>query len=240
MPLFVFMAGSPFFSEKFHAHDGAFRHLRLVRSRFCLLLVPAPNRWRSCCLPALASMILILIHHIHLLMYLPTIARHRGACVIISVQGFWPAKMSSQGVAAGVRVLSPCCSCQHNSWGPWRYPRKSSSVICRAAWPTPSRTNLLGFSYIWLSVAFSRSPGYLGSACPPTSWAFRLFALLIWLHAPLWRYFADLIRAPLSDDFHRRIVMAAIIMVSVGYLIMFAIVFDYSRWDFELGRSACF
>ena len=56
-----------------------------------------------------------------------------------------------------------------------------------------------------------------------------VFALLIWLHAPLWRYFADLIRS-LAEDLHRRIVTAAIITVSFAYLIMFAIVFDYSRW----------
>jgi multisubunit Na+/H+ antiporter MnhE subunit len=56
-----------------------------------------------------------------------------------------------------------------------------------------------------------------------------VFALLIWLHTPLWRYFADLIRA-LAADLHRRIVIAAIIFVSAGYLVMFAIVFDYSRW----------
>jgi multisubunit Na+/H+ antiporter MnhE subunit len=52
---------------------------------------------------------------------------------------------------------------------------------------------------------------------------------LIWLHAPLWRYFAELIRA-LAEDLHRRVVIAAIVAVSFGYLIMFAIVFDYSRW----------
>ena len=56
-----------------------------------------------------------------------------------------------------------------------------------------------------------------------------VFALLIWLHAPLWRYFADLIRS-LSDQWHRRIVIAAIVAVSAAYLVMFAIVFDYSRW----------
>ena len=56
-----------------------------------------------------------------------------------------------------------------------------------------------------------------------------VFALLIWLHAPLWRYFARLIGA-LSMQAHRRIVIAAIVAVSAGYLVMFAIVFDYSRW----------
>ena len=56
-----------------------------------------------------------------------------------------------------------------------------------------------------------------------------MFALLIWLHTPLWRYFADLIAA-LSVHAHRRIVIAAIVIVSLVYLVMFAMVFDYSRW----------
>ncbi len=56
-----------------------------------------------------------------------------------------------------------------------------------------------------------------------------VFALLIWLHTPLWKYFAALIRS-LSDDLHRRVVIAAIVAVSLGYLIIFAVVFDYSRW----------
>ena len=45
----------------------------------------------------------------------------------------------------------------------------------------------------------------------------------------LWKYFAGLIRA-LSDDLHRRVVIASLVMVSAGYLIIFATVFDYSRW----------
>jgi len=56
-----------------------------------------------------------------------------------------------------------------------------------------------------------------------------VFALLVWLHAPLWKYFVNVIRS-LSDELHRRLVIAAIVMVSAAYLIMFAIVFDYSRW----------
>jgi hypothetical protein len=56
-----------------------------------------------------------------------------------------------------------------------------------------------------------------------------VFALLIWLHTPLWRTFADTIRA-LARDGHRRVVIAGLTGVSLGYLVMFAIVFDYSRW----------
>jgi hypothetical protein len=56
-----------------------------------------------------------------------------------------------------------------------------------------------------------------------------VFALLIWLHTPLWRYFDSLIRS-LAEPTHRRLVVVALIGVSLGYLVMFAMVFDYSRW----------
>jgi hypothetical protein len=56
-----------------------------------------------------------------------------------------------------------------------------------------------------------------------------VYALLLWLHAPLWRFFSGSIRA-LSDIRHQRIVLAAIGVISLAYLVMFAMVFDYSRW----------
>jgi hypothetical protein len=52
---------------------------------------------------------------------------------------------------------------------------------------------------------------------------------LIWLHTPLWKYLVSLIRA-LAIGSHRRVVVASLVVVSAAYLIIFAIVFDYSRW----------
>src|SRR5258707_6749522 len=72
MPLFVFMAGSPFFLKNFMHTLGHFDIYGCTLA-ICLLLAPA----RSVAFvisAALGSMILVLIHHIHLLMYVPTIA----------------------------------------------------------------------------------------------------------------------------------------------------------------------
>ena len=74
----------------------------------------------------------------------------------------------------------------------------------------PSRTNLLSFSYIWYQ-PLSREIRTPGQRMPSNILGIPVFALLIWLHAPLWRYFADLIRA-LANDSHRRIVIAAIVI----------------------------
>src|SRR3984893_17202504 len=72
MPLFVFMAGSPFFLKNFMHTLGHFDIYGCALA-ICLLLVPARSV-AFVVLAAAASMILILIHHIHLLMYVPTIA----------------------------------------------------------------------------------------------------------------------------------------------------------------------
>src|SRR5258708_38766495 len=91
-----------------------------------------------------------------------------------------------------------------------------------------SRTGLLSCSAV-LSQPLSKELGDTWARMPSNLLGVPVFALLIWLHTPLWRYFAELIRA-LSSAIHRRIVIAAILLVSSGYLVMFAMVFDYSRW----------
>jgi multisubunit Na+/H+ antiporter MnhE subunit len=92
----------------------------------------------------------------------------------------------------------------------------------------PTRANLLSFSYIWYQ-PLSQEIHDTWDRMPSNLLGVPVFALLIWLHAPLWKYLVSLIRS-LSEDWHRRVVITAIVMVSVAYLIMFAIVFDYSRW----------
>jgi len=92
----------------------------------------------------------------------------------------------------------------------------------------PSRNDLLSFSYIWYQ-PLSKEIHDTWARMPSNLLGIPVFALLIWLHTPLWRYFAQTIRA-LGDEWHRRLVVAALLGVSAGYLIMFAIVFDYSRW----------
>ena len=92
----------------------------------------------------------------------------------------------------------------------------------------PARTDLLVFAYIWYQ-PLSKEIADTWARMPSNILGVPVFALLIWLHTPLWRYFARLIGA-LASESHRRVVIAALAIVSAGYLVMFAIVFDYSRW----------
>src|SRR3954471_20723045 len=72
MPLFVFMAGSPFFLKNFMHTLGHFDIYGCALT-ICLLLIPARSVGYVL-LAAAFSIILVMIHHIHLLMYVPTIA----------------------------------------------------------------------------------------------------------------------------------------------------------------------
>ena len=107
-------------------------------------------------------------------------------------------------------------------------PEPEFTAYLRSRMADPSRTDLLSFAYIWYQ-PLAKEVSDTWEKLPHNALGIPVFALLIWLHAPLWRYFRALIDA-LSIDMHRRIVVAAIVVVSLAYLVMFAMVFDYSRW----------
>ena len=222
MPLFVFMAGSPFFLKNFMHTLG---HFDIYGCAFAISLLLVPARSVAfVLLAALASMILILIHHIHLLMYVPTIA----VIVVLRyylVQGF-NRQDAIVGVAASLCVGLLFLAAQF--WGTMPVPEAEFVHYLQSRMADPTRENLLSFSYIWYQ-PLSKEIQDTWERMPSNILGVPVFALLIWLHVPLWQYFANLIRS-LSDEFHRRIVITAIAIVSAAYLIMFAIVFDYSRW----------
>ena len=222
LPLLVLMAGSPFFFKNFMHTLG---HFDIYGCLFAIILLLVPARSILFVLLAAAlSIVLILIHHIHLLMYVPTII------VIVMVRHYLVEGLSRQNVAVGVAAVLAIGALFFAAqfWGTMPIPEAEFVRYLQSRMADPSQTSLLGFSYIWyqpLSKEISDTWAWL----PHNMLGLPVFALLIWLHIPVWRYFSKSIHA-LNDDWHRRVVAAAVIGVSLGYLIMFAIVFDYSRW----------
>jgi hypothetical protein len=222
MPLFIFTAGSPFFLKNFLHTLGHFDIYGCLFS-IVLLLIPAQGIG-FVLLAALFSIVLILIHHIHLLMYVPTIA------VIVLLRHYLTVGVGRLNLAVGViSVLAlGALFVALQFWGTMAVPEAEFVAYLKSRMADPSRTDLLSFSYIWYQ-PLSREIADTWARLPSNLLGVPVFALLVWLHTPLWRYFADLIRS-LADNFHRRIVIGCVVGVSAAYLIMFAIVFDYSRW----------
>jgi hypothetical protein len=220
--LLVFMAGSPFFLKNFMYTLGHFDIYGCALA-ICLLLVPAGSL-AFVILAMLASMILVLIHHIHLLMYVPTIA------VIVVLRYYLMQRLTGLNVSVGIAAIAAIgvLFIAAQFYGTMTVPQDEFVHYLQGRMADPARTNLLSFAYIWYQ-PLSKEFADTWARMPSNILGIPVFALLIWLHAPLWRYFADLIRA-LADDLHRRIVICALVAVSFAYLIMFAIVFDYSRW----------
>jgi len=222
MPLFLFMAGSPFFFKNFMHTLG---HFDIYGCAFAIGLLLMPARSIAFVVTAvLASMVLILIHHVHLLMYVPTIA----VIVVLRyylVQGF-DRKNMLIGFASIACIGLLFLAAQF--WGTMTVPEQEFVTYLQSRMADPSQTGLLSFSYIWYQ-PLSKEIADTWARMPSNLLGIPVFALLIWLHTPLWRYFVRLIRA-LAVEAHRRVVVAALVMVSGGYLIIFATVFDYSRW----------
>src|SRR5215208_5011654 len=97
LPLFVLMAGSPFFLKNFMHTLG---HFDIYGCLFaiCLLLIPARSL-AYVLLAAMFSIVLVLIHHIHLLMYVPTIA------VIVILRHYLMQGVTRQNAVAGIASL---------------------------------------------------------------------------------------------------------------------------------------
>jgi hypothetical protein len=222
LPLFVFMAGSPFFLKNFMHSLGHFDIYGCALA-MVLLLVPARSLLYVV-LASLFSMVLVLIHHIHLLMYVPTIA------VIVMVRHYLAHGTSRAHAGFGLVALASVGALflAAQFAGTMPIPQPDFVAYLQGRMSDPSRTDLLYFSYIWYQ-PLTKEISDTWQMLPHNLPGIPVFALLIWLHMPLWRYFAGLIRA-LEADRHRRLVVASLIGITLAYLVMFAMVFDYSRW----------
>jgi hypothetical protein len=222
LPLLVFMAGSPFFFKNFMHTLGHFDIYGCALA-IILLLIPARSTL-FVAVAAIASMTLILIHQIHFLMYAPTIA------AIVALRHYLIRGLNRENAIAGILAYATVgvLFLLVQFYGSVGVPEHQFTDYLRTRMADPSQTRLLSFSFIWYQ-GLATEIHDTWQRMPSNLLGVPVFALLIWLHAPLWRYFADLVRS-LSDDRHRRVVIAAIVGVSLGYLIIFAVVFDYSRW----------
>lgn len=222
-PLFCFIAGSPFFFKNFVTTAGYFDIYGCTLA-IILLLVPA----RSLVFVTLAtcgSIALIFIHHIHMLLYLPTIA------AIVVIRYYLTGRVTRADVifgAVSIMLLAMAFIALQGYGNVRLSPLDFRQYIIGRMGSGAEASSVLDYTNIWFRTIGDeiRETWSTMAYRLPTIWA---YPLLVAFHAPLLRYYRDSIRA-LASQRHQRIFVAALATISIGYLIIFLVVLDYARW----------
>jgi hypothetical protein len=143
LPLFIFTAGSPFFLKNFMHTLG---HFDIYGCALAIVLMLIPARSIAyVLLAALFSILLILIHHIHLLMYVPTIA------TIVLLRYYLARGVDRRNAITGIAALAAVGALfiAAQFLGTMAVPHEDFVRYLQGRMADPSRQNLLSFSYIW-------------------------------------------------------------------------------------------
>jgi hypothetical protein len=216
--LFVFLAGSPFFFKNFMISLGYFDIYGCLWA-LVALLIPVGAFYPL--LIAAGCVGLILMHHLHFLLYVPTI----GFIVAVRyglLPGFSAAKLCYGAVPALVLSAAFVATAL---FGRMPVPVETflTYVSARASRPIDPYA-----AHLWYST-LGQEMRATWSLIGKNSARFPVYAALIALHFPVASYFRAMIRA-LPSPLHRNVSVAALAAISIGYVVIFAVVYDYSRW----------
>jgi hypothetical protein len=218
LALFAFLFGSPFLFKNFMCSVGYFDIYGCLAA-IVLLLIPINRLYVA--LAALCCAVLVLIHHLHFLLYVPVIG------FIVLVRAYVSAPITPGRVACGLVSAIVVCAV----------------LAASTFWGDPGVTPEALFDYFrgradsqvdqtCIRIFYSRLPDEIArtwSILPNNALRFPVYALLMLAHFPLIRFFRNLVAAiPVRS--HRALVVAGVIGISFGYVIICAVVFDYSRW----------
>ena len=218
LPLFAFIAGSPFFFKNFMYSIGYFDIYGCIVA-LAALLIPVGAAYPL--MLAVACVTLILIHPIHLLLYCPVIA------FILFVRYYCPFGFSALRVAYGVTLAAAVLIVFVASafFGQIRVPSETWLAYVQGRATVPVDTNLTYVWYSTISEEIARTWKVMGN----NALRFPIYAILVALHLPVMRYFRSLVQS-LANTSHKIAVVVGIVAISIAYMIIFAVVFDYSRW----------
>ena len=218
LPLFAFVAGSPFFFKNFMYSIGYFDIYGCIIALAALIL---PVGVFYPLLLAAACVILVLIHPIHLLLYGPVIA------LILFVRYYCPFDFSALRVGYGLvmAVVVLIVFVASVFYGQMPVPQETWLAYVQGRATVPIDPYL---SYIWYSTIsdeLKRTWSVMGN----NALRFPVYAILIAVHLPVVRYFKALVQA-LATPLHKTAVVVGVSAICAGYLIICMVVFDYSRW----------
>lgn len=219
LPVLIFIAGSPFFLKNFIQTLGYFDIYGCLAA---LLMLALPARPLFYFVGAAGlSAILILIHHIHMLLYVPTIAVITAARLATRPRPSNTALLVSASLALGLVALFLVTQ----FLGTASVPEAdfADHLLSRMTDPTLRLTTSIYYQTLSEEVAGTRN------LLPANLLRVPVYLALLLLHWPLARLLLRQIGG-LQSSLQRRLIKAGIGLISFGYLIIFAVAYDYSRW----------
>ncbi len=221
LPLFVFIIASPLFLKNFIQTLGFFDIYGCLLVTVFLLL---PARSVGYVLAAAAgAVVLLLIHHLHMLLYIPTLI------AVVAMRYFLVRPIGrAEIVVAGAALLCLAAvflAVQFGGSPGVPLGQFEAYMTSRMAGPPLRGTIWAAIYYRTLGDEFHDTWNFMSTNLLRVP----VYMLLIALHLPLIRMFRSIVRS-LNSPLHRRAVVAAVVAVSFGYLVIFVTVFDYSRW----------
>lgn len=215
LPLLIFTAGSPFFLKNFIQTLGYFDIYGCLLA-ITLLLLPARSVLYLLA-AAFGSAMLILIHHIQMLLYVPLI-------ILIVVTRM---RLSLPTIALGAALLLGLCALflAAQFAGTVQVPPAELLAHLKSRMTNPDVSLTIGMFFSTLAEEHAWTMALL----PKNLSRLPLYLVILALHLPLARVLVRQI-GDLQSRWHRNLVLLGIAGISVAYLIVAAIAYDYSRW----------
>jgi hypothetical protein len=217
LPLLAFTAGSPFLFKNFMLTVGYFDIFGFLWAIVAILL-PANALYPF--LIGVGALVLLLIHHLHALLYLPAIAviavlRHRG-------EPFGATSL----IAGGAMAFASAALFLYLAFS--GHPPVPSDTLLAAMREHASDAPDPGVMSIWYAT-ISQEMANTRAAFPQNLPGFAFYGAVLAFHTPLIRAGARVVR-DLTRATDRRLVVAGMVAVTIGYVPIFVVVFDYARW----------
>ena len=217
-PLFVFVVGSPFFFKNFAVALG---HFDIYGCLWALVALLIPVGAFYPLLIAAGCVILVFIHHLHFLLYIPTIG-----FVVFVRYGLMPEFSATKAVYCIVLASLVCAAFLVVAlFGRMPVPQEEflAYVRSRALDPIDPSNAQMWYSTFGQEIraTWERLGGH--------ALRFPVYAILIALHLPVGRYLQTLI-VHLPTQFVRRSAVVALAAITVAYIPIGIVAHDYARW----------
>jgi hypothetical protein len=221
-PLLAIILSSPVFFKNFMFSIGYFDVLGCLAALIALLL---PVNLALLLIMGVISCTLLFIHHLHLLLYVPTIG------LIVLLRTLADSRVGLRAlVLAGAIATIAIGGCFYvlafHGSVPVSVDEFTAALRARAI-DSPEKIGGYLVQIFFTDIAHEFQETMKG--LPSNALRFPLYPILIFLHLPLISYFRRLTLA-LERRQDRRLVVTGLVGVTLGYVIISVFVFDYPRW----------